>query len=281
MVIPLTDSTSTVYLVQKFPAAKYLAFNLILCGVATAASAAARNYQTLLVARTFLGCFEGTIPPSLILLSSQWYTKPEQALRFSFWYLGLGAGQILGGCVSFGFQHVSSSAALPPWRIMFVATGMLSVAMGFVIFLFVPDAPMEAGWMSHGEKVALLRHVSVNQTGVANRKFRGKELLEAFRDPQIWLLLLAVILVCLLPLDRVSGREGANMVSSQSAQAGGVAVAYSATLIRNLGFSDPKMAALINMPCGAVAIIATLVVGYGIRRQSHRWAWIIACIIPA
>jgi len=60
-----------------------------------------------------------------------------------------------------------------------------------------------------------------------------------------------------------------------------VAVAYSATLIRNLGFSDPKMAALINMPCGAVAIIATLVVGYGIRRQSHRWAWIIACIIPA
>jgi len=194
-----------VYLVQKFPAAKYLAFNLILCGVATAASAAARNYQTLLVARTFLGCFEGTIPPSLILLSSQWYTKPEQALRFSFWYLGLGAGQILGGCVSFGFQHVPSSAALPPWRIMFVATGLLSVAMGFVIFLFVPDAPMEAGWMSHGEKVALLRHVSVNQTGVANRKFRGKELLEAFRDPQIWLLLLAVILVCFLSLDTVGG----------------------------------------------------------------------------
>jgi hypothetical protein len=55
---------------------------------------------------------------------------------------------------------------------------------------------------------------------------------------------------------------------------------YSATLIKNLGYT-PKKAALMNMPSGAISIFFTLFVGYGIRVGSHRWAWIIACIIPA
>lgn len=37
----------------------------------------------------------------------------------------------------------------------------------------------------------------------------------------------------------------------------------------------------MNMPSGVVSIFFTLLVGYGIRYQSNRWAWIVACIIPA
>ena len=37
----------------------------------------------------------------------------------------------------------------------------------------------------------------------------------------------------------------------------------------------------MNMPSGVVSIFFTLLVGYGIRKQSHRWAWIILCICPA
>ena len=60
----------------------------------------------------------------------------------------------------------------------------------------------------------------------------------------------------------------------------GVVTTYSSTLIRNLNYT-PKRAALMNMPSGVVSIFFTLLVGYGIRKQSNRWAWIIACIIPA
>ncbi len=38
--------------------------------------------------------------------------------------------------------------------------------------------------------------------------------------------------------------------------------------------------ALMNMPSGAVSIFFTLLVGYGVRKQSNRWAWIIVCVIP-
>lgn len=60
----------------------------------------------------------------------------------------------------------------------------------------------------------------------------------------------------------------------------GVVTTYSATLIRNLKY-DAKQAALMNTPSGAVSIFFTLFAGFGIRLQSHRWAFTIACIIPA
>lgn len=248
-----------IYFLQMVPAAKWLGANVVLWGIATACGAAAHNYQTLLVSRVFLGIFEATIGPSLMLISSQWYTKSEQAPRFSFWYLGLGLGQIIGGAASYGFQHIGAGAGLAGWRIMFLTLGMVTVVIGLCTFIFLPDTPMNARWLSDSEKVALLKHVSVNQTGIESRKFRPKEIVEALGDPQLYLMVLSVVLLS---------------VSS------GVVTTYSATLIRGLGY-DAKRAALMNMPSGVVSIFFTLSVGYGIRTQSHRWAWIIACIIPA
>jgi predicted MFS family arabinose efflux permease len=59
----------------------------------------------------------------------------------------------------------------------------------------------------------------------------------------------------------------------------GVVSTYSATLIRNFGFSS-KHAALLNMPSGLVSILSTLCVGYGISRKSNRWAWFVGCCVP-
>ncbi|OJJ96084.1 hypothetical protein ASPACDRAFT_1907172 [Aspergillus aculeatus ATCC 16872] len=245
------------YCLQKAPAAKWLGANVTLWGVAAAASAAATNYPTLLTARVFLGIFEATIGPSLMLISSQYYTKSEQAPRFTFWYNGLGVAQIIGGLISFGFQHVEH-AAMAGWRIMFLVIGLVTVVIGVLTFLLIPDTPMEATWLSDDEKVALLQHVSVNQTGVWSRKFNFKQIWEAVLDVQLWLLTLITILIS---------------VSS------GVVTSYSATLIASFGYPGP-ISALLNMPSGVVSIFFTLLVGIGIRKTSHRWAWNILCTIP-
>jgi predicted MFS family arabinose efflux permease len=46
-----------------------------------------------------------------------------------------------------------------------------------------------------------------------------------------------------------------------------------------MGYSPPN-AALLNMPSGIVSIASTLIVGFGIRATSHRWAWIVVTCIP-
>ncbi|KAI9843365.1 MAG: hypothetical protein M1838_002654 [Thelocarpon superellum] len=245
------------FFLQKISAAKWLGANVMLWGIATAATAAAHDYSTLLVGRIFLGIFEAAIAPSLMLISSQWYTKSEQAPRFSFWYCGLGLAQVLGGVCSYGFQMVEHPT-FAGWRIMFLAVGLLTVCIGLATLLILPDSPMKASFLSESHKVALLRHVSINQTGIENKQFKPAQLLELVLDPQIWLMTLMTILIS---------------ISS------GVITTYSATLIKNFGFSSP-VAALLNMPSGLVSVASTLAVGLGVRRTSHRWAWIIVCCVP-
>ncbi|KAJ5712962.1 uncharacterized protein N7483_010143, partial [Penicillium malachiteum] len=253
----LIAEVPNVYFLQKIPAAKWLAGNVFLWGGAAAASAGSYNYRGLLVSRIFLGGFEATIGPSLMLLMSQFYTRSEQAPRFTLWYTGLGVAQILGGIISYGFQHVRNTS-IDGWRIMFLVMGLVTMLVGILIFFFIPDTPSKASWLSDSEKVALLQHVGENQTGVWSSKVHMEQIWEAIMDIQLWLLTFTTILIS---------------ISS------GVVTTYSATLISGFGFSGP-ISALLNTPSGLISIVFTLAVGYGIRTFSHRWAWFVFCTIP-
>lgn len=153
----------------------------------------------MLVARIFLGIFEAAVAPCLVLISSQWYTKSEQAPRFSVWYCGLGMGQILGALVSFAFQHVHHSR-FEGWRIMFVVIGLITVLVGLITLALLPDTPMHAHFLSDAEKVIIIHHVSANQTGIRNPRYKSKQLLEVLMDVQIWLLVILTVLVSTLRL---------------------------------------------------------------------------------
>lgn len=169
---------------------------MVAWGIVTACTAATTNYQTLLVSRIFLGIFEAAVSPSLMLIGSQWYTISEQAPRFSLWYCGLGVAQIVGGIVSFAFQHVSPGA-LAGWRIMFIALGFVTTVIGGLAILILPDSPASAKFLSTAEKVALLKHVSKNRTGIQSKRFDSSQALELLFDTQMWLMTLITILVSL------------------------------------------------------------------------------------
>lgn len=184
------------YILQKVPAGKWLGLNMVAWGIATACTAAATNYQTLLVARIFLGIFEAAIAPSLMLIGSQWYTRSEQAPRFSFWYCGLGFAQILGGIVSYAFQCIApGAAAISGWRIMFIFLGIITIIIGIVAGIILPDSPMSTSWLSEAEKIALLNHVADNRTGIENKHFKLSHVVELLLDVQIWFLTIITILV--------------------------------------------------------------------------------------
>jgi MFS family permease len=189
---------------QKFPAAKWLGFNVVAWGIACACTAAAHNYPTLLVARIFLGIFEAAIAPCLMLLSSMWYTRAEQAPRFSLWYCGLGVGQILGGLISYGFQQVQAGdGATAGWRVMFITLGLVTVIVGVVTSVWLPDSPMKAEWLSEEERVWIIRRVRGNRTGILKRGFKWRHLVELLVDPQIWGLVLITVLVGSTTLNKI------------------------------------------------------------------------------
>ncbi|KIM92207.1 hypothetical protein PILCRDRAFT_300 [Piloderma croceum F 1598] len=118
---------------------------------------------------------------------------------------------------------------------------------------------MSAKWLSDAEKAAAIQRVAANQTGIKNMHFKWSHLKELAFDVQIWLLvvLIALISIC-----------------------SGVITTYSATVIRNFGYSSPQ-AALLNMPSGLVSIASAIIAGYFVGRQSNRWLWISMLCVPA
>ncbi|THW39681.1 putative MFS transporter [Aureobasidium pullulans] len=252
-------SIPNVFLLQRIPAAKFLSFTLCAWGIATACVAAAKGYNSLIAARVFCGIFESGIPPSLMLMSSQWYTRREQSSRFALWYLGIGLGQVLGGLISWAFQHVSPNASIESWRLMFIVIGLITLVVAITIFLMVPDTPMAARFLTPNEKVALLEHVKENQTGIENTQFAWAQILEALLDPQV-LGLFAIVFL-----------QGTG---------GGVITTFSATIIKSYGYTS-RRTALLNMGSGAVTMISTLICGYGVRFLGHRWFFIVLMTIPS
>lgn len=250
---------------------------MALWGISCAAAAGATNYHTLLTARIFLGIFEAAIAPCLMLISSQYYTKREQAPRFAVWYCGLGFGQILGGLVSFAFQHIANKQ-FKSWQAMFVFIGVATALIGLATFFILPDSPMTATWLSEPEKAALLKHVSINQTGVKNKHFKWEQAAEVLRDPQLWLLTICTICVS-TPTVTFPSIHQTLLTCPQISVSSGVVTTYSATLIQSFGFT-PQRTALLNMPSGVVSIAAALIAGFGVRQSENRWAWLAFCCVP-
>ena len=88
------------------------------------------------------------------------------------------------------------------------------------------------------------------------------------------------VCVCVVGGGRVScEQQTLTKMARQISVSSGVVTTYSATLIKNAGYTPPR-AALLNMPSGLVSIAATLIVGFGVRKTSHRWAWLAGCCVP-
>ncbi|PNS14790.1 High-affinity nicotinic acid transporter [Sphaceloma murrayae] len=245
------------YIVNRVPAARWLGANIFLWGISTACGAAIKNYGGLLAVRLCLGLFESAMNPSSPIILSAWYTKKEQATRFASAVAGMGVGQIIGGFLSFGFQHINNPS-FSGWRALHLFCGGLTCILGLCYWFFIPDNPLKASFLSDAEKVVLLRHVSSNRTTVSNYKFTKSQLVDLVKDPQTYILSVLMMLT---------------MTPS------GVIAAYSTTLISGFGYS-PRNAALLNTPSGLVAVIAIMGSAWGFQKLPSRGIWLAIVCIP-
>ncbi|KAK8113948.1 hypothetical protein PG999_006017 [Apiospora kogelbergensis] len=224
----------TAYLMQRLPTAKFLGINVCLWGLMVTCNSTSHSWAGLVSLRVLLGCFEASVAPALILITTMWYKKSEQPPRVGFWYVGTGVAKIVGALTSFGFQHYTR-ADFKSWQVMFLVWGLATIAVGVLVLLFMPDNPMTAR-LSEQEKRWAIERLRTNMTGVENKHFKPPQFLECLADPQTYLLAL-MVLTSNIPNGFISS--------------------YQATVIQSFGWTS-KQTALLSMPSGAIAILCTL-----------------------
>ena len=246
------------YLIQRLPVSKVLGVNVILWGVTICCTAAVQDFPGATAIRTLLGMFEAVITPALIMITSQWYTRNQSTPRTGLWYCGLGIGQTVGGLISFAAQQGHLTSGFESWRIMFLAVGAFNLFIGLLVTFWMPSGIQEARFLTEDEKTSLRESLMRDSGGNGAKVFHIAGLREALLDLQVWLLFVDTVLI-VIP--------------------SGIITTFSATLIRNFGYST-KQAALLNMPSGAVSVFATILGTFAIQYRFPRWLAICCLMIP-
>lgn len=100
------------------------------------------------------------------------------------WFSFNALGCIVGALLAFGLYSgdKSGSLSIDGWRLVYVILGILTVFIGILFFLFVPDTPEKARFLSPADRKLAVERIRSNQQGVINKSFRMEQAKEAFTD---------------------------------------------------------------------------------------------------
>ena len=246
-------------LIVRFPIGRFVAIATILWGAVLMTIAASRSFASLMTIRAILGVMESCINPAFMVISSQWWTRDEQPLRITYWYLGNSIGQVCGGLLGYGIAHITTGA-LPRWSYFFLIFGAITICYGSFLFYYLPDSPMNARWLSESDRALAVERVRENRTGIENNVWKWSQFKECLMDIQCW------ILVATFFLDDIP--------------AGGVA-SFGSIVVKGFGFSA-LYSTLLLVPLGVIQAICILFGGFMTTRfKNIRTLLVCGCQIPA
>ncbi|KAK4545163.1 hypothetical protein LTR36_003714 [Oleoguttula mirabilis] len=237
-------------LLQRLPIGKYSACCIIAWGVVLACFSAVENFKGAVAVRFMLGVCEAAVTPGFALITSQWYTKKEQGTRVGIWFSFNGFAQIFGGLVAYGIATGTQKhpAAIAGWKIVFLLTGCLTIAVGIIFLFVVPDNQLNARWLSKEDRILAIERIRVNQQGVGNKHFKWYQFREALTDPLTWAFV-AYALVADIPNGGLSN--------------------FFSQLITSFGYTA-EQSLLYGTPGGVVEIVTLIAGGYLGDRYGNR-----------
>ncbi|KAJ9121466.1 hypothetical protein QFC22_002082 [Naganishia vaughanmartiniae] len=164
------------YLFFEFPG------SLLLC------MAIPRSFAGLAVLRTLLGAAEACVTPGFVLLLSRFYKREEQPFKVGLFYCCNGLGSGIGALISYGTGHITSTApTVQNYHWIFIIDGILTLICGAAFLFLCPDQAESAWFLNARERAVGKERLRTNQSSLASRRWKWKQLGEAFavwKDPQ-------------------------------------------------------------------------------------------------
>lgn len=235
-----------VYMLQRLPFIRTLSAFIVLWGVVLCLHATP-NYPGFIALRTILGMLESAVTPAFVIITSQWYKREEQFLRTSFWVGSNGLGIIVGCLMAYGLA-INHHLPIHGWKLVFIITGVITIATGILILFHFPDDPSKAWFLTEEEKKLVVIRVRTNQGSFANKQFKRNQFIEAFKDPRSWLYFFYSI--------------------ASNIPNGGITSFGSILFSETLGLG-PVRGLLLQTPQGAVEIVGCVL--FGLLAQYTQW----------
>ena len=136
--------------------------------------------------------------------------------------------------IGYAVGHITTG--LPRWMYVFLIFGSCSIAMGIASFIFLPDLPSTARFLTHHEREIAVNRVTSNRQGIKNRHFKKYQVVQTFQDPKTYLLFIMA--------------TGAQIPNS-------ALTSFTSLIVKSFGFSTLGTQYL-QIPGGAVQFLSLL-----------------------
>ncbi|RAH67308.1 pantothenate transporter [Aspergillus aculeatinus CBS 121060] len=208
-------------------------------GTVLCCHAAVRNRQGLYAVRFFLGLFEAGLWPGMLVQLCYWYRPDEIAPRIVLVTLLGNFSTVISGVLAFAFNGVTTGG-LSGWKWLILTEGIITIVLGVLTYVFLPDFPSTSSWLSETEQAFIQARLPRNSPRAQESNFNLRELINTLRNERIWLFLLCWAFFTV-------GTTGLTF--------------YQPTVIANLGFTSMGESLLLNIPSAVFAVILTLAFG--------------------
>ncbi|EGC42053.1 MFS transporter [Histoplasma capsulatum var. duboisii H88] len=226
-------------------------------GISQACMAGCRDFVSLLVARFFLGLFEGGCLPLFSVITSQWYRRAEQPIRVAIWYSTNGAATITASVLAYVLGHIPS-AVMKPWQITFLFTGLVTIASSPWAYWRLDNNISSARFLTERERQQAAERLHFNQTSAVSREFKWSQVWEAVLEPKSYLWIAMSVLV--------------NIGAS-------VAVVFGPLVVSSFGF-DKFRTSLLNIPFGAIQALVILASCWAAQKAKLKCVALASFMIP-
>ncbi|KAF1967825.1 MFS general substrate transporter [Bimuria novae-zelandiae CBS 107.79] len=164
----------------------FLGASMLILGVISMCQGLTHTYGGLLACRFLMGFLEAILPAVAALLISEYYTRKEQPIRFAMFFTFGVLGPLISGLLAYGIRRMNGIQGKEGWRWIFIIEGLGTIAISFLVFLFVPDYPEKTTILSGAEKTHLLEKLRLDK-GDQKLSFKDVNWFAVFTDWKIWL----------------------------------------------------------------------------------------------
>lgn len=156
------------YMLAKFPSVllyerlglhRWLAMIAAGWGLFSASMALVETQGQLYTLRLAIGFAEGGLSSGLMLYLSQWAPERHRAAILAIPITAISVAQVIGAPVSGLLLDWANPWGVAPWRLMFVAEALPALGLAIFAYLWFPDSPAQARWLSPQERQWLAQNV--------------------------------------------------------------------------------------------------------------------------
>lgn len=180
-------------LLERFGARVWIARIMISWGVLSAAMAFVQGPNSFYALRFLLGIAEAGFFPGIIYYLTCWFPEKRRARIIAMFMIALPLSSVIGAPISMALLDMHA-AGLQGWQWMFLIEALPTIVLGVMVFLWLPDRPADANWLTAVEKNWLANELA--QQGTGSPAQGSLSLRQVLAAPAIWRL--GLVYFCML-----------------------------------------------------------------------------------